>query len=81
MGESLEAGDLCEFEVSMDGGAAWTQLISVGDAPPEGSFVTVSNVAVANPAVGVATLTMRLRQEANGNKDFCDLKDASVVAF
>src|SRR5690606_1333154 len=47
---SLEAGDYCHAEVSVDGGAAWTTALSLGNGQDDGSqhTATVSPAGIDN---------------------------------
>jgi len=66
---SLEAGDYCHAEVSVDGGAAWTTALSLGNGQDDGSqhTATVSPAGIDNnPQV-----VLRFRGTGATTGDYC----------
>ncbi len=75
--KKVETGDSCKFEVSGDGGATWTTLLSLagGGADVNGVTQTVTASALAFEAHG---LDLRMALSANTKWEMCYLKEVSV---
>lgn len=66
---SLEWGEMCIGEVSVNGGANWTPIITVYDGQDDG--VTLYTGAASPTGAANGSLLLRLRAAGSNNYDYC----------
>jgi hypothetical protein len=69
--------DKCSFEVSVDGGATWTETIGLVNNQ-ENYFVTSVNT-LANPSGG--SLALRLKLTSNVERDYCEMLRVEAIGY
>jgi hypothetical protein len=76
--DSLEAGEYCQAQYSIDGGTVWTTAAEIRDPNDLNSF-SAYNITLPPAAENIPKLMIRFRIYGNANNDYLKIDEVSVI--
>lgn len=77
--DSLEAGEYCQAQYSVDGGITWPVAAEVRDPNDLNNFTTAYNITLPAAAANISNLKIRFRIYGNANNDYMKVDEVCVT--